>query len=228
MKLMHVDASPKAARSNSRDLARHFVERLHTHLASLSVDYLDLAVTPAPHVTELFATATYTAPDQRTPEMRAVLAPSDDLCRRLLDADALLFAMPMHNWSMPSVFKAFVDAIVRTHITYVMTPDGQYVGTLGGKKTLFLTTRGADLRPGSSFAGMDALTPSLRAAFGFIGVSDPDFVDAQPVQFAQPEERAQALERARMELEQVAVRWADAVEQAPRRNTSGDGAAAAE
>jgi FMN-dependent NADH-azoreductase len=216
MKLMHVDASPKAARSNSRELARHFVDQLRGNVPQLSVDYLDLAATPPPHVTEMFAAATYTAPDQRTPEMRAALAPSDDLCRRLLDADALLFALPMYNWSMPSVFKAFIDAIVRTHITYVITPEGEYVGTLGGKKTLFLTTRGADLRPGSPFAEMDALTPSLRAAFGFIGVSEPTFVDVQPVQFAQPEERAQALERARTELALLAARWADEIERVPQ------------
>lgn len=208
MKLMHVDASPKGARSNSRELARHFVGQLRKNVPSLSVDYLDLAISPPPHVTAMFATATYTAPDQRTPEMRAALALSDDLCRRLLDADALLFAMPMYNWSMPSVFKAYIDAIVRTNITYVVTPEGQYAGTLGGRKVLFLTTRGVDLRPGSPFAGMDTLTPALRAAFGFIGVSDPTFVDVQPVQFAQPEERAEALERARVELELVAKSWA--------------------
>jgi len=214
MKLMHVDASPKGPRSNSRELARYFVDQLRLNMADLSVDYLDLATTPPPHVTELFAAATYTAPDERTPEMHAALAPSDDLCRRLLEADALLFALPMYNWSMPAVFKAFIDAIVRANITYVVTPDGRYVGTLGGRKTLFLTTRGADVRPGGPFDGLDALTPSLRAAFGFIGVADPVFVDVQPVQFAQPEERALALERGRAELGRLAARWAAAVEPA--------------
>lgn len=34
---------------------------------------------------------------QRTPAMEQVLAPSTALCRRVLDADALHFAMPMPN-----------------------------------------------------------------------------------------------------------------------------------
>lgn len=208
MKLMHVDASPKREKSSSRALAGYFVEQLGRRIPTLSVDYLDLAAEAMPAITDLFATATYTAPDDRTAEMRAVLAGSDALCRRLLDADALLFAMPMHNWTMPAAFKAFVDAIVRGGLTYVPTIDGRYVGQLGGKKTLFLTTRGVDLRPGTPFAAMDALTPALRAAFGFIGVADPDFVDAQPMEFARQEDRADAMRRAKVELTGVAGDWA--------------------
>ena len=209
MKLMHVDCSPKGEISNSRSLSRFFSEHLQERLHSISIDYLDLSVAAPSHVTSAFAKATYTPSADRTPEMDRVLAESDALCARLLGADALLFAMPMYNWSMPSTFKAFIDAVVRTGLTYVVTPNGRYEGQLGGKKVLFITTRGADLGPGSPFAAMDALTPSLRAAFGFIGVVDPRFVDAQPVQFADPETRTAALERARDELLVVADEWAD-------------------
>jgi len=208
MKLFHVDASPKGATSCSRALSRHFVERLRDGLHTLSIDHLDLAIDPPPHVTEAFISAAYTRCDLRTPEMRSALAASDALCARVLAADALLFAMPMHNWTMPSSFKAFVDAIVRTDLTYAVTADGRYVGRLGGKRVLFLTTRGEDLRRSPELAAMDALTPALRAAFGFVGVRDPLFVDAQPVQFASPEARAAAMQRARAELSAVAEDWA--------------------
>ncbi len=207
MKLLHVDASPKGTNSGSRALSRFFVDRLRAHLPSLSVDYLDLAVDIPPTITELFARATYTPADQRTGEMQEALMVSDALCERLLDADALLFAMPMHNWTMPASFKAFVDTIVRGGVTYVPTDDGRFVGTLGGRKTLFITTRGVDLRPGTPFEGMDALTPALRAAFGFIGVDNPAFVDAQPMQFARESERADALQRAKEELAALAGFW---------------------
>jgi FMN-dependent NADH-azoreductase len=73
---------------------------------------------------------------------------------------------------------------------------------------IFITSRGADLRPGTPFSSMDALTPSLRAAFGFLGVAEPTFVDAQPLQFSDQEARTQALERARGELSAIASRWA--------------------
>ena len=51
------------------------------------------------------------------------------------------------------------------------------------------------------------VTPALKAAFGFIGVHSPYFVDAQPLQFADQEARKQALERARHDLEAVAEEW---------------------
>lgn len=109
---------------------------------------------------------------------------------------------------MPSAFKAFVDSVTRTGVTYVNTADGRIEGQLGRQKVLFITSRGADLRPGTPFSSMDALTPALKAAFGFLGVADPAFVDAQPLQFSNQEARAEALERARAELSTVAAAWA--------------------
>src|ERR1700761_6679426 len=210
MKIMHVDASAKRERSNSRALSRYFLERLREEGGQFEVDYLDVTIDTPPHVTEDFAIATYTAAPDRTPAMKATLSGSDALCQRLLAADAFVFAMPMYNWSMTAAFKAFVDSVTRTGLTYVNADDGRVVGQLSRQKVLFITSRGADLRPGSPYAGMDALTPSLKAAFGFLGVADPTFVDAQPLQFSNQEARAEALERARDELSLVAVRWAQA------------------
>jgi FMN-dependent NADH-azoreductase len=209
MRLLHVDASPNQWKSRSRELARHFVDHLRRRVGALAIDHHDLAADPPPHVTEAFVSAAYTPVAERTREMDAVLARSDALCSRLFTADALLFVMPMHNWTMPSSFKAYIDSIVRSGVTYETTPDGRFVGRLTGRKVLFLTTRGVDLRPGGPLERLDALTPALRAAFGFIGVTDPIFVDAQPVQFAPPSECEQALDRARRELETIADRWAN-------------------
>lgn len=218
MKIMHVDASAKRERSNSRALSRYFLERLRDQHVDLEIDYLDVTVDTPPHVTEAFAIATYTPADQRTEAMKATLASSDALCARLLAADAFVFAMPMYNWSMPSAFKAFIDSVTRTNLTYVFAEDGSTVGQLGRQKVLFITSRGADLRPGTQYSSMDALTPALKAAFGFLGVADPAFVDAQPLQFANPEARTEALERARGELDTVAADWAQSVRSTEANN----------
>ncbi len=207
MKIFHVDASAKRERSNSRALSRQFIENLRREGVDVEVDYLDVTVDTPPHVTEAFAIATYHQEHERTNEMRATLAASDALCKRLLEADALVFAMPMYNWSMPSAFKAFIDSVTRPGITY-KNENGNIVGQLNRQKVLFITTRGADLRPGNVFSSMDALTPALRAAFGFIGVSAPRFVDAQPLQFSDQEARNEALKRAHTELADVAADWA--------------------
>lgn len=208
MKLLHVDSSPKRERSNSRALARYFVACLREQNVSLDIDYLDLTQTPPAHIDESFTIAAYTPTAQRTPAMEQALAPSTALCKRVLDADAFLFAMPMHNFSYPSVFKAFIDNIIRAELTYVPGSPGQYFGQLVRQKTLFITTRGTDMRAGMPLSHMDALTPSLKAAFGFIGIQNPAFVNAQPTQFAAAQEREKALERARGQLANIAKKWA--------------------
>ncbi|MFM0595874.1 FMN-dependent NADH-azoreductase [Paraburkholderia dilworthii] len=208
MKVLHVDASAKRERSNSRALSRYFIEQLRSEGVELDIDYLDVTVDIPAHVTEAFAIATYTPEQERTPAMKETLAASDALCRRLLDADALIFAMPMYNWSMPSAFKAYIDNITRTGLTYVNTEDGRIEGQLQRQKTVFITSRGADLRA-APFSSMDALTPALKAAFGFIGVANPTFVDAQPLQFSDQQARIEALERAHRELDAVAAQWAN-------------------
>ena len=58
MKVMHVDASAKRERSNSRALSRYFIERLRDEGVELEVDYLDVSVDTPPHVSEAFAIAT--------------------------------------------------------------------------------------------------------------------------------------------------------------------------
>lgn len=223
MKIFHVDSSAKRERSNSRALARHFIERLRSEGVEVEVDYLDVAVDTPALVDETFAIATYRAPEDRTADMNARLADSDALCRRMFEADAFVFAMPMYNWSMPAAFKAFIDVVTRPGLTYKATPDGQIVGQFNTQKTLFITARGADLRPGNVFSSMDALTPALKAAFGFIGVDDPTFVDAQPLQFSDPPSREAALVRATEELNVVAAKWA--AEERAKRDATEDVAA---
>lgn len=218
MKLLHVDASAKRATSNSRALSRYFISMLQAQIKSLEVDYLDLTLDVPQHVTEEFARAIYTPAAQRSAEMRHLLVDSDRMCGQLLAADWVVFAMPMYNWSMPSVFKAYIDNIIRAGLTYISDEEGIIHGQLGKQQILFLTTRGADLGPGSRYAGMDALTPALHAAFKFIGAQHMYFINAEPLEFAQPQAREAGLARAKSELESLAQQWCrDALDTANSR-----------
>jgi len=208
MRLMHVDASPKQSLSNSKQLSAYFVNQLTQQLPDLEIDYLDLSIDTPPHVSGDFAKATYTPADQRTVAMKETLAYSDQLCARIMMSDLLVFAMPMYNFSMPSSFKAFIDNLVRTNLTYTFNADGSTSGTLTRQKVIFITSRGADLRPGlSPWSHMDALTPALKAPFAFMGVEHPVFVDAQPLQFSDQTAREAALDRAYTALNAAANTW---------------------
>lgn len=208
MRLLHLDSSARFERSSSRMLTAHFVAALRAGLPGLIVDRLDVAADPLPHVSEAFTAAAYTPEEERTPAMREVLRASDALVDGLLAADAVVFGIPMYNFGMPSAFKAYVDHIVRGGRTYVWGPDHTIIGQLGSKRALFVTTRGVDLGPGTAYANADTLTPGLRTAFGFIGLTDLEFVDAQPLQFAGEARKQQALHQARVKLDQIAEQWA--------------------
>lgn len=209
MKILHIDASSKFHQwSNSRALGRFFLEQLKEGGVEIELDYLDVTADIQPHVSAEFAQATYTPEDQRTPEMRAVLMHSDAMCQRVMEADVLVCAMPMYNWTIPSTFKTFIDTITRTGVTYELLSNGTTVGKLGDKKVVFITTRGADLREGSPYSAMDAMTPVLKTSFSFIGVDAPTFIDVQPLQFTAAEERDAALVRAHDELSKLAAQWA--------------------
>lgn len=208
MRLLHVDSSARFERSNSGMLTAYFVDQLRLKLPELEVDYLDVAADPLPHVSDVFTAAMYTPPADRTEAMHEALRASDALVDRLLAADAMVFGVPMYNFGMPSAFKAFVDHIVRPGRTHARDASGAIVGKLGDRRALFITSRGIDLSPGSGAESADALTPGLRAAFGFIGLTHVTFVDAQPLQFAGEERKRQALIKARLELNRVAEAWA--------------------
>lgn len=211
MKIMHIDASAKTAeKSNSRMLGKFFLEQLKKQNVDLEIDYLDLTKDVQPHLTPEFVVATYKPENERTPAMKQALAASDAMCQRVINADTLVCCMPMYNWTIPSTFKTFIDTIIRTGVTYDLFPDGTTKGKLTDKKVLFITTRGADLRSGA-FQHMDAMTPVLKASFGFLGVNSPEFVDAQPLQFSDQESRFQALIRAKEELTSVAKQWASEI-----------------
>ncbi|MDI2091175.1 FMN-dependent NADH-azoreductase [Commensalibacter oyaizuii] len=211
MKIMHIDSSAKIAeKSSSRMLGKFFLEQLKEQGVDIEIDYLDLTKDIQPHLTPEFVVATYKPENERTPEMKKALMASDAMCQRVIHADALVCAMPMYNWTIPSTFKTFIDTIIRTGVTYDLFPDGTTKGKLTNKKVLFITTRGADLRSGV-FEHMDAMTPVLKASFGFLGVNNPEFVNAQPLQFSDQESRQQALARAKEDLTTVAKQWSETV-----------------
>ena len=207
MRVMHVDASPKRMHSSSKMLSAHFIQQLRQGIADIKVDYMDTSLNPPPHIDHAFIKAMYTPASARSNEMQQTLAYSDQLCARVLMSDMLVFAMPMYNFSMPSGFKALIDNLVRPGLTYTINNDG-ISGNLSRQKVLFITTRGADLRPGiSPWAHMDALTPALKSAFSFIGADHPEFVDVQPLENNDVIARTEILDEACLHLSVIAHTW---------------------
>ena len=201
-RILHLDASPRGERSTSRQLSREFIEgwkRLHP---GDSVIYRDMGHNPVPHVTEAWVVGAFTPPENHPADAQAAMRASDALIDEFLAADRYVFGVPMHNFCMPSTFKAYVDQIVRVGRTF--TAD--WKGLVLGKKMLVITARGGNYAPGSPVEAFDHQEPWLRTIFGFIGVTDISFIHAQGMNMGD-EARAAGLKHAREQIAKMVKSW---------------------
>jgi FMN-dependent NADH-azoreductase len=175
--LLHLDSSP-LERSISRELTREFVKTWQNAHPDGKVIYRDLAANPPKPVDTVWIYSSLFTPEaSRTPEQKATLAPSDELITELERADEYVIGVPMHNFSIPSVLKLWIDQVVRRGRTFTSAEGGPQ-GLLRGKKAAILTASGGVYDAGTPVGALNFIDPYLKTILGFIGVTDVKFVTA--------------------------------------------------
>jgi FMN-dependent NADH-azoreductase len=174
--LLHLDSSPLAS-SVSRELTREFVSNWKAAHPSGRVLYRDLSANPPKPVDQSWIHAMFTPAEARQPEQAALLRESDESIAELEQADEYVIGVAMHNFSIPSVLKLWIDQVVRNGRTFSYGPEG-IKGLLSGKKATILSATGGVYQAGTPLAGMNFMEPYLGAVLGFIGVKDIKFVTA--------------------------------------------------
>ena len=168
--LLHLDSSPLET-SISRELAREFVANWKIANPDGTVIYRDLAaVIPAP-INQAWVQAAYTPENVRTAEQNALLAHSEELIQELESADEIVIGVPMHNFSIPSALKLWIDQIARAGRTFSYGADGPK-GLLQGRKATLLVASGGVYSPGSPAAAMNFVDPYMKAVLSFIGITN--------------------------------------------------------
>ena len=175
--LLHIDSSPLYGRSVSRQLTGAFVDQWKSFHPDGTVLDRDLNATPIPPLTAEWVGAVYTPEEARSPQQKEALALSDSLIAELEQADEYVFGVPMHNFSVPSVFKLWLDQIVRAGRTFSYA-DGTPRGLLTGKKATFIIATGGNYDAQTHMAPYNFVEPYLRSVFGFLGVTDATFLTA--------------------------------------------------
>ena len=175
--LLKLDSSPMGDRSTSRKLTTKFAESwLKTHPGGKVIER-DLATLNLPVVDAFWVGAVYTPESSRTPDQIKALAASDSLINDLKQADEYVFGVPMHNFSIPSTLKLWIDQIVRAGKTFSYGETGPK-GLLTGKKATLLLASGGEYGKGSAMASFDFVTPYLLTVLGFIGITDVTIIAA--------------------------------------------------
>lgn len=174
--LLHLDSSPLET-SISRELTREFVRTWQDVHPGGNVVYRDLAASPLTPLNASWIGAAYTPETGRTPEQKATLAVSDELIGELQAADELVIGVAMHNFSIPSVLKLWIDLVVRNGSTFAYASSGPQ-GLLQDKKATILIASGGVYDLGTPSGAFNFVEPYLKAMLGFIGISDLKFVTA--------------------------------------------------
>ena len=189
MKLLHIDSSVLGPHSVSRQVSAAIVDRLGQATPSLDIVYRDLTLTPLAHLSgsHLAAAQGAPAPAELGPDLAASVA----VLNEFLDADIVVIGAPMYNFTIPSQLKAWIDRILVAGKTFQYGANGPQ-GLAGGKRVIVAISRGGFYGAETPYAAGEHLETYLRWVFGFIGITDPEFISADGIQVG-PDHREKAL-----------------------------------
>ena len=203
--ILVITASPRGERSTTRALTTKFADFWAEHHPQDTILLRDIGHHPVPHVTEPWVVGAFAPADAQTAESKAAIAVSDQLVDEFLFADRYVFGVPMYNFNIPSTLKAYIDQIVRAGKTFAVGPNG-YEGLVKDKKALFIASSGGAYLPGTPMAAYNFQEPYLRVIFGFIGLTDLQFVAADSMNLGE-DAAGHSREKAETALKELAAAW---------------------
>jgi FMN-dependent NADH-azoreductase len=181
MKLLHIDSSPLAGNSVSRQLTERTVAHWRATHPHTKVEYLDLAKDAPSHLNmdSLGFRAGPTAGGLSDVQRRENEI-SEKLVSQFLAADVIVVGAPMYNFSVPTQLKAWIDRVAQAGRTFTYTEQGPK-GLAGGKTVIVASSRGGMYSTNPAMSGLDHQESYLKTVFGFFGITDVRFVRAEGV-----------------------------------------------
>lgn len=173
MNILHVCANPKPIeQSVSKQLAARFFGKLMELNPDVELNNVDLYQDKPPYYSnDLFRRCWNPVFDPAYEPTKAEEAATNyaqkqaDLVKQ---ADVLVLTMPMWNFTVPGVMKAWMDQVLSPGLTFDITAEGPK--PLHNVTAIILLVASGGIYKEDD--DRDALTRQVRAAFGFIGISD--------------------------------------------------------
>jgi FMN-dependent NADH-azoreductase len=192
MNILHIDCSPRPE-SHSRQLSAAIVRLLLGVAPGASISRRDFAADPLPHAAPDYAT-TLSSPATLAAPLQGALDLSEVLIQEVEAADVIVIGTPMHNLTVPSVFKAWIDQILRAGRTFNSTPAGK-AGMLCDRP-VFIGIASGGVFTGGRANQPDFLTPYLSVVLGSIGLKTLQFFPLQATAFLDANQATLAREKA--------------------------------
>lgn len=173
MNILHVCANPKPIeQSVSKQLAARFFGKLMELNPDVELNNVDLYQDKPPYYSnDLFRRCWMPVFDvayEPTKAEESAMNYALKQAEAVKQADVLVLTMPMWNFSAPAVMKAWMDQILSPGLTFEITAAGPKPLHNITSVVLLVASGGVYKEDDDR----DALTRQVRAAFGFIGVTD--------------------------------------------------------
>lgn len=172
--ILHITCSSRGADSESTRLSRFIIERLQARDPAAVLVERSLSNDSIAHVDCGYAMSQACDHDVST---AGSMARSEALVRELEQADCVVIGTPMHNLSVPSVLKAWIDHIVRARRTFRITESGKV--SMLHDRAVFIAVASGGRFSGERARQADFLTPYLKAILEMVGLKDVTFFSVQ-------------------------------------------------
>lgn len=173
-RLLHIDASPRSARSRSGAIGHHLLRALQAQVPDLEVSRLGLFEADLPPFDQTAIEGRYglLMDVPVPPEQREAWAQLQAIADHFLSFDTWLFTVPMWNFGLPYRLKQYIDLITQPQITFRNDAAGNVEGLAAGRRAIVVAASAMPFGTDPAIAGLDFQLSYLRAWLGFIGVSD--------------------------------------------------------
>ncbi len=185
--ILNLDASVRKERSLTKALSKEFVSQWREKFPEDKFIYRDIGLNPPAFISEDWIAAVSTPREERTDEQKLKVAPSDELISEVAKADILVVSTPMYNYGMPAPLKAWFDQVIRIDETFTFDLDrGDFpLEPVYSGKTMVLLCSFGEFGFGENGirATMNHLSPHIRTASRYLGVSDHHEINIEYQEF---------------------------------------------
>ena len=178
MNVLHVCANPKPTEESvSKQLAAAFFGKLIELRPDIDLVNVDLYDEKPPFYSyELYKRAWYPVFDESYEPSKAEEMAQNYAAKQaeaFNEADVLVLTMPMWNFAVPAIMKAWMDQVLCPGLAFEISPEEGVSPLHKIKSVVLLVASGSVYKEDDE---RDALTRQVRAAFGFIGIEDIEIV----------------------------------------------------
>lgn len=203
-KLLHIIATPRGEESRTLQISEVFLKVFTGKHTDWVVEELDLSKEQLPSLTAKRVDGKYVLLGGKDlyGELKEAWQEIVAHIERFKSADAYLISTPMWNFSIPYPLKHYLDVILQPKYLFRYTAAGAE-GFIKNKSMVIITSRGGDYTS-PEMRSADFQEPYLRFVFGFIGITDITFINAQPMDMGETLQ-AQKIKETQARAKELAV-----------------------